>query len=402
MAATHKHTKRGFIVSLVIVLCASYTAYVLTEPFAVAQPKVTFLYSRSSQAISLSWPSYGEAAIGITGDGVLATHGSNTPLATASTAKILTALAVLKQVPLTTNKNGPVITMTQADVDSYNKYFAEGGSVVKVAVGEQISEYQALEAMLMPSANNIAESLARWAFGNIAAFNSYANNFARQLGMTDTTVTDPSGFLGTTVSTPHDLVILGEAALANPVVAHIVAQTGATIPVQGTIINVNSLLGHEGIVGIKTGNNDQDQGCFLFASRQTIGPQTIMVIGVIMNGPNLATTMYDALPLISSTTAAFHNVAIVKAGTTVASYTTAWGNQGSIVAQHDLSIIAWNNADITTLISLQKLQAPISANSNVGSLTVNDNSSNTKYEVPVILQQSIKDPSLLWRFTHSL
>ena len=402
MAAKHKRSKRWFIVSLVILLGASFAAFVLSEPFASAQPEVTFLYSRSPQALELSWPSYGEAAIGASGDGVLATHGNDTPLPTASVAKILTALAVLKQAPLTLNTNGPIITLTQADVDSYNKYLAENGSVVKVAVGEQISEYQALEAMLMPSANNIAETLARWAFGSISDYNTYANNYALQLGMSNTVITDPSGFLGTTVSTPRDLVVLGEAALANPVISQIAAKTSATIPVQGIIDNVNVLLGHEGIVGIKTGNNDQDQGCFLFASRQTIGPQQVTVVGVIMNGPNLGTAMWDALPLISSTVAAFHDLAIVKAGTTIASYTTAWGDQGSMVAKNDLSIIAWENAFITTSVSLNKLTAPLSEGSNVGTMTVSDTTSNTKYQVPIILQNAIKEPSLFWKFTHSL
>jgi D-alanyl-D-alanine carboxypeptidase (penicillin-binding protein 5/6) len=44
-----------------------------------------------------------------------------------------------------------------------------------VQLGEELSEYQALQALLLPSANNIAETLARWAFGSIDAYNAYAN-----------------------------------------------------------------------------------------------------------------------------------------------------------------------------------------------------------------------------------
>ena len=222
MSTKHNHPKRWLIIGLVVVLLASYVAFILTEPLAVARPTVTFTFSRSAKTVSLAWPSYGESAVGAVGYGILASQGSNTPQATASVIKILTALAVLKQHPLVVNEIGPMITLTQADVDSYNKYVTEGGSVVRVVAGEQLSEYQALEALLIPSANNIAETLASWAFGSIDAYNTYANSFAKNLGMTDTTITDPSGFLGTTISTPSDLVILGEAALANPVVAQIV------------------------------------------------------------------------------------------------------------------------------------------------------------------------------------
>ena len=41
--------------------------------------------------------------------------------------------------------------------------------MASVAAGEQISQYQALQAMLIPSANNVADSLARWAFGSPAS-----------------------------------------------------------------------------------------------------------------------------------------------------------------------------------------------------------------------------------------
>jgi serine-type D-Ala-D-Ala carboxypeptidase (penicillin-binding protein 5/6) len=402
MTVMHRLTKHWFMVCLIIVLVVSYTAYVFSEPLPVIQPKVSFTYSRAAQTPTLAWPAYGESAIGVAGEGVLATHGNNAPLATASVAKILTALTVLKKAPLVLNESGPTITLTQADLDSYNKYLAENGSVVKVALGEQISEYQALEAMLLPSANNIAETLARWAFGTIDAYNSYATSLAQQLGMVNTTVTDPSGFLGTTTSTPHDLVILGEAALANPVISHIVALPSAIIPIQGTITNINVLLGYDGIAGIKTGNNDQDNGCFLFASHKTIGTQTLTIIGVIMNGPSLGTTMWDALPLINSTASSFTNVPIITAGTPVATYTTPWGDKSAIVAKTDLSIVAWKGARITSSVQYKNVYAPLAAGSQIGTLSASSSTSTTSYQTTLILNQTISEPNAVWRFTHSL
>jgi len=401
MASQSKHSKRWFIIGLFLVLCLSYAAYALTEPLAAAQSKITFKYSRPALLTSLAWPNYGEAAVGALGSGVLATHGT-TPQATASIAKILTALAVLKQEPLALNQSGPLITLNQADVDSYNKYLNEGGSVVRVAVGEQISEYEALEAMLMPSANNIAETLARWAFGSIDAYNSYANSYAKTLGMINTTITDPSGYLGTTVSTPSDLVLMGETALANPVIAQIVGKTTAVIPIQGTIYNVNFLLGRDGIIGIKTGNNDQDQGCFLFAADQTIGSHPVTIVGLIMNGPNLVTTMDSAVPLINSTVAAFSNVNIIKAGFPVALYKTAWGAQSLAVAKSNFSILAWNGAVITASVNLQNQQPPLNAGSDIGSININYSTTGSTYSVPIVLQQRINNPGLIWRFIHGL
>ena len=402
MSTKHNHPRRWLIIGLIVVLVISYVTYVLTEPLAVAQPTITFTFSRPAKAVSLTWPSYGEAAIGAVGYGILTTQGGNTPQATASVAKILTALAVLKQHPLAVNEIGPMITLTQADVDSYSKYVAEDGSVVRVVVGEQLSEYQALEALLIPSANNIAETLARWAFGSIDAYNTYANSYAKDLGMTDTTITDPSGFLGTTLSTPHDLVILGEVALANPVIGQIVDETSATIPVHGTIYNVNNLLGHEGIVGIKTGNNNQDQGCFLFAANTNIGNQVVTVVGAIMGGPNLGTTMNAALPLISDTTGGFTNIPIVDKGTPVANLKTAWGSQVSVVAKSSLSAMVWNNSTTTISVDLPTVQPPLKINSQVGLLKVNNLTTHTVSSVPLVLEHAINKPNFVWRVMHGL
>src|SRR5207245_1841316 len=114
----------------------------------------------------ITWPAYGQAGIGAAGYGLLSVAGAQTAAPIASVAKVMTALAVLSQKPLELNQQGPTITITEEDVASYENYVTQGGSVVRVDSGEQISEYQALQAMLIPSANNMAFTLSRWAFGS--------------------------------------------------------------------------------------------------------------------------------------------------------------------------------------------------------------------------------------------
>ena len=387
---------RLMLCAVVLAFITSYAGYALVQPVAAITPRSAFQFTRSAQPVSLAWPSYGEAALGAAGFGVLATHGSGHALATASTIKILTALAVLQQRPLPAGTSGPGITLTQADVDSYNKYIALGGSVVRVSLGEQLAEYEALEALLLPSANNIAETLARWAFGSIDGYNAYANTYARRLGMMNTTVTDPSGFMGTTVSTAHDLVILGEAAMSNPVIAEIVAQESAVIPVQGTIRNVNVLLGQDGIIGLKTGNNDQDPGCFLFAARQEVGSSTITIIGAIMNGPTLGTALWDALPLIRSAAKNFTEVTVVKTGDTVATYAPPWSKPIAAVADETISFAAWNGAVISSSVSLKALTAG-SVSTSVGTLTAKGAANHTG---TIVLERPLPAPNIVWKLLH--
>ena len=61
---------------------------------------------------------------------------------------------------------------------------------MSIAAGEQLTERQALQALLLPSANNIAAVLARWAAGSADRFVARMNATARSLGMTHTRYTD--------------------------------------------------------------------------------------------------------------------------------------------------------------------------------------------------------------------
>lgn len=388
---------------IAILLGSAYSAYALSRPIPGLTPAQSFAFSQPPSRISLTWPGFGEAAVGAVGYGVLASNGGDKPLPTASTIKILTALALLRQKPLAINEGGPLITLNQDDVDSYDKYVAQDGSVVQVAIGEQISEYQALQALLMPSANNMAETLARWAFGSITAYCAYAENLAHSLGMANTTVTDPSGFLPTTTSTPHDLTLLAQAAMGDPVIAQIARQTSAIIPVQGEIRNVNVLLGQDGIVGLKTGNNDQDTGAFLFAAEQSISGQDVMLIGAIMDGPTLGDAMWSALPLIKSMTAGFTPVTVTKQEATLGTYNIPWQGTVRAVAASDLALVAWRGQPVTVTLTLDTLHAPTASKQHIGEVNAYNGLSDDNVHqsaIPATLDTPISRPSIFWRLFH--
>ena len=119
---------------------------------------------------SLPWPGVGSAAVGASGLGLIATSGDASPAPAASVAKVMTAMVVLVDKPLVRGAAGPTLVITDQDVATYKADVADQQSVVPVVVGEQLSEFQALEALLVPSGNNIAETLARWDAGSVTAF----------------------------------------------------------------------------------------------------------------------------------------------------------------------------------------------------------------------------------------
>ncbi|HVV90921.1 MAG TPA: hypothetical protein VHB53_10545, partial [Solirubrobacterales bacterium] len=178
---------------------------------------------RTGGAVHLAWPREGEAAVAVEGLGGLGTSGGDAPVPIASLAKVMTAYLVLKDHPLEPGQEGFRIRVTPADVEDLHRRLALGQSVVEVEVGEMLSERQALEALLLPSANNVAALLAVHEAGGVEAFVAEMNEAAAELGMGKTHYTDPSGFEDTTVSTAADQLRIGRAAMADPTFAQIVA-----------------------------------------------------------------------------------------------------------------------------------------------------------------------------------
>src|ERR671911_999866 len=105
------------------------------------------------------------------------------------------------------------------------------------------------------------------------------NAAARSLGMTHTRYTDPSGFDDATVSTAADQVRLVDRAMRLPVFASIVATPNAMLPVAGTVHNTNTLLGHNGFVGVKTGSTAAAGGRVGFRGVRRVGGKRTTITG---------------------------------------------------------------------------------------------------------------------------
>jgi D-alanyl-D-alanine carboxypeptidase (penicillin-binding protein 5/6) len=175
--------------------------------------------------------------------------------------------------------------LTDADVADTSRRLGQQESVVAVAAGEELTERQALEALLLPSANNIAAVLARWDAGSTGRFVARMNATARSLGMTHTRYTDPSGYDDATVSTAADQLRIVEQAMRLPAFAGIVAMPSATLPVAGTANNTDTLLGYDGFVGVKTGSDDAAGGCFAFRAVRVIDGRRTAITGVVLGQP---------------------------------------------------------------------------------------------------------------------
>lgn len=250
----------------------------------------------------MPWPSYGVSAYGVPEDNLFASSKTDeTPVPIASLAKIITALAILQKKPLQPGEQGPMIALDAQDVELVNEYARKDGTYVQVLDGEKISEYQALQAMLLVSANNMADSLVRWAFGSMDAYVAYANNMLKDQHIEHASVADASGFSPSTVSTAKDMTRIGYLYITQPVLRQIATQEQATIPVEGEIKNYNSFANEPGIIGLKIGNTDEAKKTFITASiHKGPGSSETISIAVVLGAENLKIAAQDAVAILKA------------------------------------------------------------------------------------------------------
>ena len=383
----------GLLVVVVAVVALGALNYV--RPVPVLQPRSLQAASVTmGQAPTFAWPDGTEDAIGLAGLGVLAQTSSQTPEPTGSVAKVMTALVALQKLPLAAGQQGPSITISAADQLLQEEDAAAGESTVPVVAGETLTEYQVLQGMLVPSGNNLAILLADWAFGSTATALTAMQAEAQTLGLQSSDFTDPSGFDPTTVSTPADLVKLGMAAVQNPVIAQIVAQAEVTLPVAGTVKNVNSVLGQGGIVGIKTGNTAGQNGAFLYAS-QDPSVKGATVVGAVMGEGSLGQALQDAVSLAGRAQQAIAVRTIVGAGTLVASAEAPWNEDVPISTLNALTVAAWGGQEARIAVHLRPLTAPVVPGTKVGMLTAT--LGDGTYSTPLVTSAPLQVPSRRWR-----
>lgn len=385
-------------------LLVIYVPVVLLKPLSDISPPPSSQLQLKTAASNFSWPASGQAAVSTAGSEPVVAHGQQTPVPIASVAKVITALVVLDRKPLSAGQQGPTLILTDRDVELYRTYVAGDGSVVPVQAGEQISQYQALVAVMLPSSNNLADTLAMWAYGSLPNYAAAANKYLKVHGLTSTTVgNDASGYDPSTVSTARDLVKLAKLAMAQPVLAEIAAKsTSDEVPLAGTVRNVNILLGTSGIIGLKTGNTDQAGGVFVGAARHSVNSKPVTIVTAIAGTPDLATALQTTVPLVQSAQQNFKTLVVTPAGAIVGRYQLPWGGSVPVATSKAVNVTAWGGSVINATINLYPLPPTAQKGEITGLLVVPKSAFADEVRVPLVLQDRHSEPSLWWRLTHPL
>ncbi|GAA5066674.1 D-alanyl-D-alanine carboxypeptidase [Streptomyces similanensis] len=361
-------------------------------------------YTFGGGRLTLPWPGEGQGWMDVTGVGTMGHFGKQTPVAIGSVAKTMTAYVILRDHPLKPGEEGPKIKVdpTAEKEGGYDKTGDES-TLNTVKAGDFLTEKQALSAVMIPSANNIARLLARWDSGSEAAFVKKMNATAKELGMTNSTYTDPSGLTKTTVSTAEDQVKLGNAAVRIPAMVAITSVASWTDPSGHNWPNYNELPYRIGAIGFKTGTTTAAGGNLLFASRKKVGGQTVTIVGAILGqhkGPSiLATANEVSKTALLGAQDALTSAKILKKGDVVGYVDDRLGGHTPVVLTRDVTAVGWAGSEVKLSFTADAVPHSAKAGTKVGTLTVGDGGAGSAIRVPVALQKDLAEPGFTDKLT---
>lgn len=386
---------------LLLVIVFAIVQAVRPLPTPTLQLTAADSHTFAGDKVRLPWPGEGQGWMDVDGVGTMDSFGNQTPVPIGSVAKTMTAYIILRDHPLKVGEGGPKIQI-DALAEKEGGYSDDGESTLNtVKAGQFLTEQQALSAIMIPSANNIARLLARWDAGSEAAFVKKMNATAKELGMTNTTYTDPSGLKETTVSTAHDQVTLGRAVVKNPALVDITSKASWTDPSGTYHNNYNELPYKMGAIGIKTGSTTAAGGNLLFASRKTVGGKTVTLVGAVLGQQK--PTILKTVNAVSKTALlaaqdALTSAKILKKGDVVGYVDDQLGGHTPVVLTQDVTAVGWAGLKVTLSFAADELPHTAKAGAKVGTLTVGDGTSGA-VKVPVALERDLTEPGFADKLT---
>lgn len=389
---------KGMLIVAIIILIIVAGIVQINRPYPMPEVKATIQSFVIPGELSVTFPDQGESAVGTSNLGVVASSADQTSVPIASLAKMMTAYLVLKTYPLQPGQDGPSLTINEKDMADYQNQLKNGGSVLQVALGESLTEKQLLEGLMLPSGNNIANTLGRWVSGSDDAFVAKMNETTKSLGMTNTHYADASGVNPATVSNAVDQIRIAQAAMADPIFQEIVAMPQATLPVAGTVYNVDSMLGKHGVVGIKTGSSTPAGGCFVSATPLVIGSEKYFIIAAVLGQKtyqSLQTALDANVKILDQVRSGFKLYPLTQPANGYGQIVSAWNSNSDLKSTQPVQVFGYPGMKVSLSVKPQNIQMPIMPGTNVAALTIQ--ADQQVQTVPLQNVQPIQPPSLQWR-----
>ena len=213
----------------------------------------------------------------------------NEKISIASITKLMTAVVCVDNIDDVNQKQ-------VVDLSVYAGMLDSELTIAEISNGQELSYYDLLATMLIPSGADSALYIACTTCGDYDTFISKMNEKAKEIGMNDTHFSNPTGLDDVeNYSTLNDVAKLVKYAISNPVIKEIISKDHYTtsdskITVHNTIYKLSSgyELDRKYIIGGKTGTTEDAGKCLASYSKDDDGTELITVV--------TGTSMFSSFP----------------------------------------------------------------------------------------------------------
>lgn len=242
---------KNFFKSLILILCLTLVIPFLnvTNAFAATEPQII-----GASAITMDMDT----------NEIIYSKNADVQRSPASTTKLLTSLLFAE------NKNKsdviPYTNVSAAVTETSLTNFI--GNAAKA--GDTLTADEVMDAVMVYSANDAAVMMAESVAGSVDAFAELMNQKAKELGALNSNFVSPNGLEGNSnnhnVTTAYDLAMIAKAAYQNDWVREASGLDKTSVMLDSKKIYIetrNKILGVDGNVGGKTGNETKSGHCFV-------------------------------------------------------------------------------------------------------------------------------------------
>ena len=312
---------------------------------------------------------------------VVYARNANAELQVASLTKLMTAYVTVEREPVTA-------VLTEQPYDA-----TPGESLAHVRPGTRLALPDMLRAMLLPSGNDVANSVAIDVAGSVSRFVALMKFWASLLKLGRTGFTTPVG-LDTPPgnhSTAFDIARLANVLLRDPLVAAIVDERSARLSDGQIVHNRNDLLGrYHWVVGMKTGHTVDAGYCMVGAARL----DGVHLVSVVLGAPSVAVRDADTVALLRYGLERYRRAVIARTGQPFARLRIAGHphRRVRIVASHRLAFVLARSVRLHAALRLPaQLTGPLAAGAVVGSIVVRENG-RVIHRVPLVSASAVPAP----------
>jgi D-alanyl-D-alanine carboxypeptidase (penicillin-binding protein 5/6) len=345
-------------------------------------------------------PAVGASALAeVPGRTPLAVAGETDAVPMAAATKVVAALVVLDAHPLEADDEGDVVPITTEDFLSFMDYKSAGARTVTVYTEDQWSERGMLQALLLGSSNNHADTLVRWAFGSAEEYLTAADAWLESNGLTGITVADATGLSDESTGTATDLATVAALALDDPAIDSILTSDVEGLPSRRGIENTTTYLPELGVTGVTRSYTDSAGICLLFGLTVEIGDVTYRAYGAILRQEDWDSLESSVRALAEQAATAVTSEPLVPDGTPLVEISAPWGQTVTASAGSAVTEPHWvvENPRVDRALEKPTASGPGTV---VGSIEAT--AGGRTETAPLRLDERLQDPGVLWRLSHPI